>query len=139
MEFSGEDDQVNSAGAYSSVAIFNNNKSGGIKRPCLMIRCKSQIGGIQHTCQVFTLDQADATSEMAIELPPEEQVRDQDFVGELLKSLYGARKAAINLEKTWQGEENGRVCSSKWTSRLVHGRQQSFVVVNATCVDSFME
>ena len=39
------------------VVVFsnNNNKSGGIKRPCLMIRCKSQIGGIKHMCQVITL------------------------------------------------------------------------------------
>ena len=31
--------------------------------------------------------QADATSEMAIGLPPEEQVEGEDLIGELLKSL----------------------------------------------------
>ena len=43
--------------------------------------------------------QADATSEMAIQLPPEEQVKGEDMVGELLKSLYGTRKAAHNWKK----------------------------------------
>ena len=33
--------------------------------------------------------QAEATSEMAIELPPEEQVKGEDLIGELLKPLYG--------------------------------------------------
>ena len=43
-------------GHIQLVAIFNNsNKSGGIKRPCKLIRCKSQIGGIKHMCQVITL------------------------------------------------------------------------------------
>ena len=46
--------------------------------------------------------QADATSEMAIELPPEGQVKDQDLVGELLKSLYGAKNTSNNWEKKWQ-------------------------------------
>ena len=46
--------------------------------------------------------QADATSEMATEVPPEEQVKGQDFVGELLKSLCGPRNAAHNLERKWQ-------------------------------------
>ena len=39
---------------------------------------------------------ADATSEMAIELLPGEQVKGEDLIGELLKSLYGTRKAAHN-------------------------------------------
>ena len=43
-----------------------------------------------------------STSEMAIELPPEEQVKGEDMIGELLKSLYGTRKAAHNWEKKWQ-------------------------------------
>ena len=46
--------------------------------------------------------QADATTEMAIELPPEEQEAGKDLVGELLKSLYGTRRAAHNWEKKWQ-------------------------------------
>ena len=35
------------------------------------------------------LCQAEATSEMAIELPPDEKVKGEDLIGELLKSLYG--------------------------------------------------
>ena len=46
--------------------------------------------------------QAEATSEMTIELPPEGQVKDEDLIGELLKSLYGTRRAAHNREKKWQ-------------------------------------
>ena len=46
--------------------------------------------------------QAEATSEMAIELPPDEQVKGEDLIGELSKSLYGTRKAAHNWEKKWQ-------------------------------------
>ena len=37
-------------------AVFsNNNKSGGIKRLCLMIRRENQIGGVKHMCRVITL------------------------------------------------------------------------------------
>ena len=36
--------------------IFNNNKNGGLKRTCLMIRRKSKTGGIKHTCQVVKLE-----------------------------------------------------------------------------------
>ena len=44
--------------------IFNNNnKSGGIKCPCLMIRRKSQTGGIKHTCQVITLESRSGVGE----------------------------------------------------------------------------
>ena len=39
---------------------------------------------------------------MAIELPREEQVKGEDLIGELLKSLYGTRKAAHNWDKKWQ-------------------------------------
>ena len=46
--------------------------------------------------------QADGTSEMVIELLPEEQVKGEDLVGELLKSLHGTRKAAYNWEKKRQ-------------------------------------
>ena len=45
---------------------------------------------------------ADATNEMAVDSPPEEQVKGKDSVGKLLKSLYGARKTAHNWEKKWQ-------------------------------------
>ena len=67
--------------------------------------------------------QAEATSEMAIELLPEEQVKGEDLIGELLKSLYGTREAAHNWEKKCQ----------------VHGQQQSCVVVNVSCVGSCTE
>ena len=43
--------------------------------------------------------QADATSEMAVELPLEEQEKGEDLIKELLKSLYGTRKAAHNWKK----------------------------------------
>ena len=46
------------------------------------------------THQELTVRQT-PTSEMAIELP-EGQVKGEDLVGELLKSLYGTRKAAHN-------------------------------------------
>ena len=36
--------------------IFNNNKNGGLKRTCLMIRRKTKTGGIKHTCQVVKLE-----------------------------------------------------------------------------------
>ena len=42
------------------------------------------------------------TSEMAIELQPEEQVKGQDSVGEFFKSLYGTRKAVHNWKKKLQ-------------------------------------
>ena len=67
--------------------------------------------------------QAEATSQMAIELPPEEQVKGEDMVGELLKSLYGAH----NWEKKWQRViiDSGFV--------LGHGHQQSCVVESELC------
>ena len=37
-----------------------------------------------------------------VELPPEEQVKGEDLIGELLKSLCGTREAAPNWEKKWQ-------------------------------------
>ena len=46
--------------------------------------------------------QAEVTSELPIELPPEEQVKGEDLIGELLKSLCGTRKAAHKWEKRWQ-------------------------------------
>ena len=60
--------------------------------------------------------QAEATSEMAmaIELPLEEQVKSEDLIGELLKSLYGTRKAAQNSEKKWQ-----RVIVGTWSPAIV--------------------
>ena len=42
--------------------------------------------------------EAKATSEMAIELPPEEQVKGEDLIGELLKLLNETRKVAHNWE-----------------------------------------
>ena len=42
--------------------IFNNNKNGGLKRTCLMIRRKSKTGGIKHTCQVVTLESRSGVS-----------------------------------------------------------------------------
>ena len=54
MEISGEDDQTNSAGARP---IFNNKKNDGLTCTCPMLRRKSKIGGIEHTCRVITLEQ----------------------------------------------------------------------------------
>ena len=48
--------------------------------------------------------QAEATSEMAIELTPEEQVKPKDLMGDVLKSLNGTRRAAHTWEKKWQKE-----------------------------------
>ena len=45
------------------------------------------------------ISQAKATSEMSIELPPVGQVKGEDLFGEVLKSLYGTRKAAHSWEK----------------------------------------
>ena len=44
--------------------------------------------------------QAEASSVMAIELCPEEQVEGEYLIGELLKSLYGTRKAEHNGRKS---------------------------------------
>ena len=83
--------------------------------------------------------QADATSEMAIELPPEEQVKGQDLVGELLNSLYGTRKAAHSWERKWQSglvEMNFELgtwspaivcCCEREVCRFVHGDDFTFV------------
>ena len=83
--------------------------------------------------------QADATSEMAIELPPEEQVKGQDLVGELLNSLYGTRKAAHSWERKWQSglvEMNLKIgtwpsaivcCCEREVCRFVHGDNFIFV------------
>ena len=43
--------------------IFINNKNGGLKRTCLMIRRKSKTGGIKHTCQVIKLESRGGVSE----------------------------------------------------------------------------
>ena len=37
-----------------------------------------------------------------VELPPEEQVKGEDLIGELLKLFFGTRKAAHNWENKWQ-------------------------------------
>ena len=63
---------------------------------------------------------ADATNEMVVESPPEEQVKGEDLVGELLKSLDGARKTAHNWEKKWQHvltEMNFEI--GTWSSAIV--------------------
>ena len=56
MEFSGEDDQANSAGAYSTGSGRQQQQQEcRIKHLCLMIRRESQIGGVKHMCRVITL------------------------------------------------------------------------------------
>ena len=45
--------------------------------------------------------EAEATTEMSIELLAEERVKGENCIGELLKSLYGIRKAAHSWEKKW--------------------------------------
>ena len=67
--------------------------------------------------------QAEATSEMATKLPLEEQVKGEDLIGELLKSLFGTRKTAHNWEKKAADELSSKVALS-----MVHGRQLSCVV-----------
>ena len=76
---------------------------------------------------------------MAIELPPEEQVKGQDLVGELLHSLYGTRKAARSWERKWQSglvEMNFELgtwspaivyCCEREVCRFVHGDDFTFV------------
>ena len=69
--------------------------------------------------------QADATGEMAIELPPEEHAKGEDLIGELLKSLYGTRKAAQNWEKKWQKvliDNNFEICT--WSPAIVRCRER---------------
>ena len=83
--------------------------------------------------------QADATSEMAIELPPEERVQGENIVGEVLKSLYETRKAAHNWKKKWQSvliEMNIEIgtwspaivcCREREVCGFVHGNDFIFV------------
>ena len=60
-----------------------------------------------------------------IELPPEEQVKSEDLIGELLKSLYGTRKAAHNLEKKWQRVIiNSCFVASTWPPAIVYCRER---------------
>ena len=69
--------------------------------------------------------QAEATSEMAIELPPEEQVKGKDLIGERLKSLYGTRKAAHDWEKMWQRViVHGVFVIGTWSPAIVCCRQR---------------
>ena len=42
--------------------IFNNNKNGGLKRTCLVIRRKSKTGGTKHTCPVVKLESGSGVS-----------------------------------------------------------------------------
>ena len=69
--------------------------------------------------------QAEATSEMAIELPPEEQVKGEDFIGELQKSLYGTRKVTHNWKKKWQRViiDSGFVIGT-WSPAIVYCRER---------------
>ena len=62
---------------------------------------------------------------MAIELLPEEQVKGEDLIGELLKSLYGTREAAHNWEKKWQRViiDSGFVIGT-WSPAIVCGRER---------------
>ena len=76
--------------------------------------------------------QAEATSEMAVELPPEEQVEGEDLIGELLNSLYGTRKAAQDWEKKWQ-----RVIIDR--GFFIGTGSPAIVVVNVCCVGSCTE
>ena len=50
----------------------------------------------------WCVNSKDRTSEMTIDLLLEEQVRGEELIGELVKSLYGTREAAHNWEKRWQ-------------------------------------
>ena len=70
--------------------------------------------------------QAVPTSEMAIEFPPEEQVKGKDLIGELLKSLYGTRKAAHNWEKKRQRViiDSGFVIGT-WSPKIVCCRERA--------------
>ena len=43
--------------------VNNNNKDGGLKCTCLMIRRESQIGGIKHTCLVTTMESRSGVGE----------------------------------------------------------------------------
>ena len=53
--------------------------------------------------------QADATSGTAIELPPEVQVKGEDLIGELLKSLHGTRKRCEREVSDHSSGEGARV------------------------------
>ena len=63
------------------------------------------VNGTVRVCDVHPLQSADVETRskfMAIQLPPEEEVKGEDLIGELLKSSYGTRKAAHNWETKWQ-------------------------------------
>ena len=63
MEFSGEDDQTNSAGARPTGMDLQQQQEWWNQMPCLMIRSKSQIGGIKHMCRVITLERRSGVGE----------------------------------------------------------------------------
>ena len=74
--------------------------------------------------------QADATSETAIELPPEEQVSGEDLIGELLKLLYRTRKAAHNWEKKRQRVlSDSDFVTGTWSPAIVCCRERELCVV----------
>ena len=57
-------DQANSAGAHPTGSdLQQQTRVVEYKCPCLMIRCKNQIGGIKHTCQVITLESRSGVDE----------------------------------------------------------------------------
>ena len=56
MEISGEHTRRTVREHVRLEEIFNNNKNGGLKRTCLMVRRKSKTSGIKHTCQVIMLE-----------------------------------------------------------------------------------
>ena len=62
--------------------------------------------------------QAEATSEMAIKLFLEEQVKGEDLIGDLLKSLYGTRKAAHNWEKVATSDRRQWFCHRYMVTRM---------------------
>ena len=68
--------------------------------------------------------QADATSEVAIELPPEEQVKGEDLTGELVRSLFGTRTAAHTWEKKWEKVLIDNNFESSWSPAIVCCRER---------------
>ena len=58
MDISGKDDQTNKM----TRRIVRDNKNGGLKRTCLMIKRKSKTGGIKYTCQVAKLESRSGVS-----------------------------------------------------------------------------
>ena len=66
----------------------------------------------------------EATSEMAIELPPEEQVKGEDLIGELLKSLYGSRRAAHKWKKKRQRSSTVVFVIGTWSPAILCSQER---------------